>query len=69
MEIKIEIPNPPKGWGEPFRAPIYTSDLHGTKLILIGCCWCKPEDRFKMGGGIYIQCKRKTTNKNEEVTA
>jgi len=59
MKIEIEIPSPPKGCGEPFRAPIYTSDLHGTKLILIGCCWCRPEDQIKIGGGIYIQCKRR----------
>jgi len=57
MKIEIEIPDPPEGYGIPYRRRIYLPFTEDT-IILEGDRWVRAYDVLSLGGSTHICCHK-----------
>ena len=69
MIMTIEIPNPPKGYANPKRRPLYIP--YGNTIVLVGNSWVRAVDICgeSDGGRIHIYCIERGKGKINEQTS
>ncbi len=60
VTIKIEVAEPPPGFGTPRRGYLYLPPDENT-MVLNGRCWMRATDTVKLGGSAWIYCERIST--------